>query len=128
MTPADFTRNMETGTYWITRCIAQGAFPESKQGFEMRKSGVTDIFNVGTVKSVLNVQRTDFSRSQTFPSRTLSDCLTTTFSIVWIDSTRRCRSPAERRTSIASPARIARRPCSGSTCSRAGCSLLKPKR
>jgi len=67
MTPDDFRLNMETGNYWITRCIAQGAFPNSMQGIELRKSGVTDIFNVGTAASILSAQTHGFQQVVDLP-------------------------------------------------------------
>lgn len=67
MSPDDFTHNMETGIYWITRSIAQGAYPELKQGVDLRKSGVTDIFNVGTAASILSVQAHGFTQVVDLP-------------------------------------------------------------
>jgi hypothetical protein len=62
-----FRRNMETGIYWITRCIAQGAYPEVKLAPELRKSGVTDIFNVGTAPSVISKAEHGFEQVADLP-------------------------------------------------------------
>lgn len=39
---------MQTGIYWITPCIAQGAYPEEITLRELRRQNVTHIVNVGT--------------------------------------------------------------------------------
>jgi hypothetical protein len=43
-----FNEFMQTGIYWITPCIAQGAYPEEPALRELRRQKVTHIVNVGT--------------------------------------------------------------------------------
>ena len=51
MTQDEFTRNMGTGVFWITRCIAQGAYPNPEKTAVLKAGGITHIFNVGTMAS-----------------------------------------------------------------------------
>jgi hypothetical protein len=44
----DFRQNMNHGVFWITPCIAQGAYPEPATIQHLLAHNVTHIFNVGT--------------------------------------------------------------------------------
>jgi len=47
MNQGDFTENMRSGVFWITRCIAQGAYPDNERVKALREKGITHILNVG---------------------------------------------------------------------------------
>lgn len=43
----DFAENMRSGVFWITRCIAQGAYPDEDRVEALFSKGITHILNVG---------------------------------------------------------------------------------
>ncbi len=62
MTPDEFRKNMETGIFWITQSIAQGAYPKEDKAAELKRQGVTHLFNVGTMPRAPETQQFGFQK------------------------------------------------------------------
>jgi hypothetical protein len=83
----NFRENMLSGVFWITPCIAQGAFPESQTIQRLLAQGVTHILNVGTAPLGNEVSSPPFREVAwrpfdeliRIPDATAIDCVDTLF-------------------------------------------------
>jgi hypothetical protein len=92
----DFRQNMMSGVFWITPCIAQGAFPSEKMIAHLLAHNVTHILNVGTTPLGPEVSSPPFREViwrpfpdlVRIPDQTAIDCMDVMFRVLQISDSR----------------------------------------
>ena len=63
----DFAENMRSGVFWITLCIAQGAYPDEERIIALREKGITHILNVGGAPFEDSIKKHGFVETRWVP-------------------------------------------------------------